>query len=177
MHEGGYLLPSWWMNVMFWLRCLLLEINIEGCMGTAEVGPVAVLGHVHQCGFDKLYALSSPLRPGSHFWRLPPFLGKGPETLYAGQKLNDNEWHTVRVVRRGKSLKLTVDDDVAEGKCDCGGLCHCFHCLVCLPFPFWKFLFSLKDVTHRVLYGQAQARLGISPYPVFHNPFLQRVYS
>eukprot|EP00072_Mus_musculus_P042828 XP_006515617.1 PREDICTED: neurexin 3 isoform X12 [Mus musculus] len=40
---------------------------------------------------------------------------KGPETLYAGQKLNDNEWHTVRVVRRGKSLKLTVDDDVAEG--------------------------------------------------------------
>ncbi|XP_056676693.1 neurexin 3 isoform X6 [Monodelphis domestica] len=42
-------------------------------------------------------------------------LGKGPETLYAGQKLNDNEWHTVRVVRRGKNLKLTVDDDVAEG--------------------------------------------------------------
>ncbi|KAG5206943.1 hypothetical protein JEQ12_018516, partial [Ovis aries] len=42
-------------------------------------------------------------------------LCKGPETLYAGQKLNDNEWHTVRVVRRGKSLKLTVDDDVAEG--------------------------------------------------------------
>ncbi|XP_076201316.1 neurexin 3 isoform X7 [Aptenodytes patagonicus] len=40
---------------------------------------------------------------------------KGPETLYAGQKLNDNEWHTVRVVRRGKSLKLMVDDDVAEG--------------------------------------------------------------
>ncbi|XP_069064486.1 neurexin 3 isoform X17 [Pleurodeles waltl] len=42
-------------------------------------------------------------------------LGKGPEILYAGQKLSDNEWHTVRVVRRGKSLKLTVDDDVAEG--------------------------------------------------------------
>ncbi|XP_028850026.1 neurexin 3a isoform X11 [Denticeps clupeoides] len=42
-------------------------------------------------------------------------LGKGPETLYAGQKLNDNEWHTVRVIRRGKSYKLTVDDDVAEG--------------------------------------------------------------
>ncbi|XP_041428928.1 neurexin-3 isoform X20 [Xenopus laevis] len=40
---------------------------------------------------------------------------KGPEILYAGQKLNDNEWHTVRVVRRGKTLKLTVDDDVAEG--------------------------------------------------------------
>lgn len=41
--------------------------------------------------------------------------GKGPETLYAGLKLNDNEWHTVRVVRRGKTYKLTVDDDVAEG--------------------------------------------------------------
>ncbi|XP_041122155.1 neurexin 3a isoform X29 [Polyodon spathula] len=41
---------------------------------------------------------------------------KGPETLYAGQKLNDNEWHAVRVVRRGKSLKLTVDDDTAEGQ-------------------------------------------------------------
>ncbi|XP_041420246.1 neurexin-1 isoform X23 [Xenopus laevis] len=35
---------------------------------------------------------------------------KGPETLYAGYNLNDNEWHTVRVIRRGKSLKLTVDD-------------------------------------------------------------------
>ncbi|XP_058843755.1 neurexin-3 isoform X17 [Acipenser ruthenus] len=43
-------------------------------------------------------------------------LGKGPETLYAGQKLNDNEWHIVRVVRRGKSLKLMVDDDTAEGQ-------------------------------------------------------------
>ncbi|XP_056333485.1 neurexin 3a isoform X3 [Danio aesculapii] len=41
---------------------------------------------------------------------------KGPETLYAGQKLNDNEWHTVRVIRRGKNYKLTVDDDVAEGQ-------------------------------------------------------------
>lgn len=37
-------------------------------------------------------------------------IGKGPETIFAGQNLNDNEWHTVRVVRRGKSLKLTVDD-------------------------------------------------------------------
>ncbi|XP_067091919.1 neurexin-1a-like isoform X5 [Osmerus mordax] len=35
---------------------------------------------------------------------------KGPETLFAGQNLNDNEWHTVRVFRRGKNLKLTVDD-------------------------------------------------------------------
>ncbi|KAF3849600.1 hypothetical protein F7725_019319 [Dissostichus mawsoni] len=43
-------------------------------------------------------------------------LGKGPEVLYAGQKLNDNEWHSVRVVRRGKHFKLTVDDDMAEGQ-------------------------------------------------------------
>ncbi|KAL3050184.1 hypothetical protein OYC64_012262 [Pagothenia borchgrevinki] len=35
---------------------------------------------------------------------------KGPETIFAGQNVNDNEWHTVRVFRRGKSLKLTVDD-------------------------------------------------------------------
>ncbi|XP_049446050.1 neurexin-3b isoform X6 [Epinephelus fuscoguttatus] len=41
---------------------------------------------------------------------------KGPEVLYAGQKLNDNEWHSVRVVRRGKNFKLTVDDDMAEGQ-------------------------------------------------------------
>ncbi|XP_035028939.1 neurexin-1a isoform X39 [Hippoglossus stenolepis] len=42
--------------------------------------------------------------------RLTVNLGKGPETIFAGQNLNDNEWHTVRVYRRGKSLKLTVDD-------------------------------------------------------------------
>ncbi|KAM4712675.1 neurexin 3b isoform 8-T8 [Anableps anableps] len=41
---------------------------------------------------------------------------KGPEVLYAGQKLNDNEWHSVRVVRRGKNFKLIVDDDIAEGQ-------------------------------------------------------------
>ncbi|XP_069464476.1 neurexin-1 isoform X8 [Ambystoma mexicanum] len=38
---------------------------------------------------------------------------KGPEILSAGYNLNDNEWHTVRVVRRGKSLKLMVDDQQA----------------------------------------------------------------
>ncbi|KAM6915218.1 neurexin 3b isoform 7-T7 [Xenentodon cancila] len=41
---------------------------------------------------------------------------KGPEVLYAGQKLNDNEWHSVRVIRRGKNFRLIVDDDVAEGQ-------------------------------------------------------------
>ncbi|XP_072424240.1 neurexin 3a isoform X17 [Chiloscyllium punctatum] len=41
---------------------------------------------------------------------------KGPETIYAGQKLNDNDWHTVRVIRRGKNLKLMVDEVTAEGQ-------------------------------------------------------------
>uniref|UniRef100_A0A8C9PEJ7 Neurexin 2 n=1 Tax=Spermophilus dauricus TaxID=99837 RepID=A0A8C9PEJ7_SPEDA len=43
-----------------------------------------------------------------------PVPGKGPETLFAGHKLNDNEWHTVRVVRRGKSLQLSVDNVTVE---------------------------------------------------------------
>ncbi|XP_069501169.1 neurexin-2-beta isoform X22 [Ambystoma mexicanum] len=43
-------------------------------------------------------------------------LGKGPETLLAGHKLNDNEWHTVRVLRRGKSLQLSVDNVTIEGQ-------------------------------------------------------------
>ncbi|KAM4846205.1 neurexin-2-beta [Thomomys bottae] len=41
---------------------------------------------------------------------------KGPETLFAGHKLNDNEWHTVRVVRRGRSLQLSVDNVTVEGQ-------------------------------------------------------------
>ncbi|XP_053335474.1 neurexin 2b isoform X2 [Clarias gariepinus] len=43
-------------------------------------------------------------------------LSKGPETLYAGQKLNDNEWHSVKVVRRGKNLQLSVDNITTEGQ-------------------------------------------------------------
>ncbi|XP_036439077.1 neurexin 2b [Colossoma macropomum] len=43
-------------------------------------------------------------------------LSKGPETLYAGQKLNDNEWHSVKVVRRGKNLQLSVDNVTVEGQ-------------------------------------------------------------
>lgn len=45
----------------------------------------------------------------------PSPTGKGPETLFAGQKLNDNEWHTVKVVRRGKNLQLSVDNVTVEG--------------------------------------------------------------
>uniref|UniRef100_A0A8C3V359 Neurexin 2 n=1 Tax=Catharus ustulatus TaxID=91951 RepID=A0A8C3V359_CATUS len=40
---------------------------------------------------------------------------KGPETLFAGQRLDDNEWHSVRVARRGRSLQLAVDNVTVEG--------------------------------------------------------------
>ncbi|KAI2651269.1 Neurexin-2 [Labeo rohita] len=43
-------------------------------------------------------------------------VSKGPETLFAGHKLNDNEWHSVKVVRRGKSLQLSVDNVTVEGQ-------------------------------------------------------------
>ncbi|XP_035999028.1 neurexin 2a isoform X8 [Fundulus heteroclitus] len=42
-------------------------------------------------------------------------LSKGPETLLVGEKLNDNEWHTVKVARRGKNLQLRVDNVTMEG--------------------------------------------------------------
>ncbi|XP_058482405.1 neurexin-2-like isoform X5 [Solea solea] len=42
-------------------------------------------------------------------------LGKGPEILVIGEKLNDNEWHSVKVVRRGKNLQLSVDNVTVEG--------------------------------------------------------------
>lgn len=45
---------------------------------------------------------------------LPP--GKGPETLLVGDKLNDNEWHAVKVVRRGKHLQLSVDNVTVAGE-------------------------------------------------------------
>ncbi|XP_053199267.1 neurexin 2b isoform X10 [Scomber japonicus] len=48
--------------------------------------------------------------------RIDCSLSKGPETLFAGQKLNDNEWHAVKVVRRGKSLQLSVDNITVEGQ-------------------------------------------------------------
>ncbi|XP_039677565.1 neurexin 2b isoform X3 [Perca fluviatilis] len=48
--------------------------------------------------------------------RIDCSLSKGPETLFAGQKLNDNEWHMVKVVRRGKSLQLSVDNVTVEGQ-------------------------------------------------------------
>uniref|UniRef100_A0A672R6H7 Neurexin-2-like n=1 Tax=Sinocyclocheilus grahami TaxID=75366 RepID=A0A672R6H7_SINGR len=43
-------------------------------------------------------------------------IGKGPEILTAGQKLNDNEWHSVKVTRRGRNLQLSVDNVTVEGQ-------------------------------------------------------------
>ncbi|XP_065117996.1 neurexin 2b isoform X3 [Paramisgurnus dabryanus] len=43
-------------------------------------------------------------------------LGKGPEILTAGQKLNDNDWHSVKVIRRGRNLHLSVDNITVEGQ-------------------------------------------------------------
>ncbi|XP_059361724.1 neurexin 2b isoform X5 [Carassius carassius] len=43
-------------------------------------------------------------------------LSKGPEILMAGQKLNDNEWHSVKVTRRGRNLQLSVDNVTVEGQ-------------------------------------------------------------
>ncbi|TRZ06988.1 hypothetical protein HGM15179_020120, partial [Zosterops borbonicus] len=56
----------------------------------------------------------SPVSPVSLVSPLPP--GKGPETLFAGQRLDDNEWHSVRVARRGRSLQLAVDNVTVEGQ-------------------------------------------------------------
>ncbi|XP_035035175.1 neurexin 2a isoform X10 [Hippoglossus stenolepis] len=42
-------------------------------------------------------------------------LSKGPEVLLVGDKLNDNEWHAVKVARRGKNLQLSVDNVTVEG--------------------------------------------------------------
>uniref|UniRef100_A0A8D3DE97 Neurexin-2-like n=1 Tax=Scophthalmus maximus TaxID=52904 RepID=A0A8D3DE97_SCOMX len=42
-------------------------------------------------------------------------LSKGPEVLLVGEKLNDNEWHAVKVLRRGKNLQLSVDNVTVEG--------------------------------------------------------------
>nr|XP_023683145.1 neurexin-2-like isoform X2 [Paramormyrops kingsleyae] len=48
--------------------------------------------------------------------KLTVSLGKGPETLFAGEKLNDNEWHAVKVTRRGKNLQLSVDNVTVDGQ-------------------------------------------------------------
>lgn len=65
---------------------------------------------------DARVAHSSPIVVFDFEFPPLPITGKGPEMLFAGQKLNDNEWHTVKVVRRGKSLQLSVDNVTVEGR-------------------------------------------------------------
>ncbi|MED6268488.1 Neurexin-2 [Characodon lateralis] len=55
------------------------------------------------------------LKISSDCIRIDCNLSKGPETLLVGEKLNDNEWHTVKVARRGKNLQLSVDNVTMEG--------------------------------------------------------------
>lgn len=54
----------------------------------------------------------------------PPPTGKGPEVLLAGDKLNDNEWHSVKVLRRGRNLLLSVDNATVEGRSKKGAASH-----------------------------------------------------
>lgn len=71
--------------------------------------------------------------------------GKGPETMFAGQNLNDNEWHTVRVIRRGKSLKLSVDDlPTVEGILICFLLFFCFILTVTMEVTHSDYLVYLS---------------------------------
>lgn len=86
--------------------------------------------------------------------------GKGPETLFAGHKLNDNEWHTVRVVRRGKSLQLSVDNVTVEGECSGPGR-------GAIPSHLWMAVFSVT-MAWASLPGTAfwQATAGLSPREV-----------
>lgn len=83
--------------------------------------------------------------------------GKGPETLFAGHKLNDNEWHTVRVVRRGKSLQLSVDNVTVEGRWSGarGGHISTDLCLA----PFWV-------TTAKVTFLQAATVISPLGWPV-----------
>lgn len=39
-------------------------------------------------------------------------LGDGEKVLFAGHGLNDNQWHTLRISRRGRSMKMRVDDEL-----------------------------------------------------------------
>lgn len=59
-------------------------------------------------------------------------LGKGPEVLLVGEKLNDNEWHAVKVVRRGKNLQLSVDNVTVEGRVGAEAVQRITACLLCV---------------------------------------------
>ncbi|XP_045557286.1 neurexin-2 isoform X2 [Salmo salar] len=100
---------------------MYLKIIIPGTMHT-EAEDVA-LRFMSQRAFGLLVATTSKesadtlrLELDGGRVKLTVNLGKGPETLFAGQKLNDNEWHMVKVVRRGKNFQLSVDNVTVEGQ-------------------------------------------------------------
>lgn len=46
--------------------------------------------------------------------------GEAFMTQYRGIRLNDNQWHTIVVEKRGKFIALTVDDEPPEtSRCYC----------------------------------------------------------
>uniref|UniRef100_UPI00358FF25F neurexin-1-like n=1 Tax=Myxine glutinosa TaxID=7769 RepID=UPI00358FF25F len=59
---------------------------------------------LEECGFNS--EAVAPLGGG----------GKGPEVMHAGRDLNDDQWHTVQVVRRGKLITLSVDGTSTDGE-------------------------------------------------------------
>ncbi|XP_031688336.1 neurexin-2 isoform X11 [Oncorhynchus kisutch] len=108
-------------TVLSYDSSMYLKILIPGTMHT-EAEDVA-LRFMSQRAYGLLMATTSKesadtlrLELDGGRVKLTVNLGKGPETVFAGQKLNDNEWHTVKVVRRGKNLQLSVDNVTVEGQ-------------------------------------------------------------
>ncbi|XP_071190631.1 neurexin-2-like isoform X13 [Salvelinus alpinus] len=108
-------------TVLSYDSSMYLKILIPGTMHT-EAEDVA-LRFMSQRAYGLLMATTSKesadtlrLELDGGRIKLTVNLGKGPETVFAGQKLNDNEWHTVKVVRRGKNLQLSVDNVTVEGQ-------------------------------------------------------------
>ncbi len=109
--QAGYLTPlisSTLGESMVWMRFANMQVfstsTVTYCVWTLRVSVCGCVSRRTQHSRCAVCDLNSP-----------PTTGKGPETLFAGQKLNDNEWHTVKVVRRGKSLQLSVDNVTVEG--------------------------------------------------------------
>uniref|UniRef100_A0A8C1UTR1 Neurexin-2-like n=1 Tax=Cyprinus carpio TaxID=7962 RepID=A0A8C1UTR1_CYPCA len=86
--------------------------HVCDCTGTGYLGPNCEMGEEICFPLNLTISLSFP----PDCIGIDCNLSKGPETLFAGHKLNDNEWHSVKVVRRGKSLQLSVDNVTVEGQ-------------------------------------------------------------
>lgn len=109
--QARYLIPfisSILGESIVWMRCTNMQVFSTGSV-THYVWTLPVCGYVSRRTHHSRCAVCDLNSP-------PLATGKGPEILFAGQKLNDNEWHTVKVVRRGKSLQLSVDNVTVEGQ-------------------------------------------------------------